>query len=470
MTIYYVDPSAGYNGVGSKVQPYNTLRGVSLAQNDTLLIKTGTRLYECIGKALARGGVTVASYGDGDKPILDGGIVLDNSKATLLAGTNVYAWPIVFSGTEASPTVSFNDATVQLTSSTTTTINASKITYRPQHATSNLGCELGNVTQDDQPLFWVPWAGDLQSTINNTPNSGQNNLPNKFNQPGRFTIDPVNRVVFVIPRYGLITGSEFKISSLRFGVQPSSTIDSTFEKMTIKELDLRHFSRHAIVFSWVRGLTINDIDMRQIGGEKAGVFYMGNGIELSNGTEDSQVFDCQATDIFDSAYSAQTYESQGSSIRRQDWSNLKATRTGMAAVEISIQNSAMTGNTYKGSAHVEHINVYNLTHDNKAYGWGGERGCHGYIIVNNGDNGCILNNIKLVNANLVGHGTGKALLSSRTGGANYYAGATGGGYAYAWGFYGAMMQQVDALCQCNLQGPTDIGSAVTVKYLKQIPM
>lgn len=67
--IIYIDPSAGSGGNGSLLNPYNSFSGLTITDNTIYKLKKGTTLSGSTTIDLSnRSGVTLSSYGSGNKP------------------------------------------------------------------------------------------------------------------------------------------------------------------------------------------------------------------------------------------------------------------------------------------------------------------------------------------------------------------------------------------------------------------
>ena len=456
MTIYYLDPSAATNGTGSQANPLNTTIGLALSFNDSLLIKTGTVMREVIQNCLNNIGITVGSYGTGDAPKLVGNIQLDTSKCVYVPAYDCYAAAFQFNGTVQSP-VAVVDGVIKLTSSTTQAVPAASVAYLPRESrTTSFSNQLGNITQDGEPLVFVPWAGNLADTVNNAPSTSHTSSGKKLDAEGRFSYDYTNNVMYFKPVGGSLNGVEFSVSVLPFGLVTAWPHATLARKLTVRDIDVYGQSRHGISAQYRKEVVIDNVLAEMIGGAWDGSsVYYGNGIELTYGCDDSSVSNLTGIDIFDTVATAQLYDVVGSSIRRQDWTNIKAVGCGLSAFELSLQNGKSTGNTYFGCGVIEHVNVYNLELDNSQDMWATGRGGSGYLMINNSGAGSRIHNNKLFGFKAKSNNKGAVINSARTAGTNGFTDVAASGFVYGVSSAIASMPQTDVLSRCDFGGATN---------------
>lgn len=470
MSIYYLDPSASVNGTGSQANPLNTTIGLSLSFNDTLLIKTGTVMREVIQNSLNNIGITVGSYGTGDAPVLYGQVTVDNSKLIYLTDYGCYAAAFQFTGTVQSP-VTVVGGVLKLTSSTTQEVPAGSVTYCPREArTTSFSCQLGNITQDGQPLVFVPWAGNLSDTVNNAPSTSHTSSGKKLDQAGRFSFDYTNNVMYFKPYGASISGSVFEISVLPFGIFTAWPHATLARKLNINDINTYGQSRHGLAAQYRKEVNIKNVNVEMIGGAWDGSsVYYGNGIELSYGCDDCSIENVVGKNIFDTVATAQLYDVVGSSIRRHDWHNIEAIGCGLAAFELSLQNGKSTGNTYYGCGVIEHVNVYDLVMDNSVDMWSTGRGGSGYLMINNSGAGSRIHNNKLFGFKAKSNGKGAVINSARTAGTNGFSKVDASGFTYGLSSAIASVPQSDVLCRCDFGGsPNNFQSGDTSIIASQI--
>lgn len=252
MAVKYLDPSAGTNGTGSQINPYNTAVGLVLSANDSLLIKTGTTLYEGLPTTMfVNGGNYIGSYGTGAKPILNGSISVPAASWTYDAGNNVWWYDI----------------------GTTTG---------------------GHVTEYGQILRFVEWNTNIATTAASMYN-------------GTATWDWLTNKIYVRPLGGTMAGKTLDVSRIRTGI----FMDTGASGCTVDGLVLVDFSKETQLAQNCHGVTIKNCEAYRVGGWKdASNPYIGGGFGAGTSARDFTAQNCVAEDIFDSPYSSQLYGGQ----------------------------------------------------------------------------------------------------------------------------------------------------------------
>jgi hypothetical protein len=274
MTIYRLNPSAGTDGTGTTVNPWNTLVAKTLATGDTLLIDSGTTYYGAIPSGVSSPEqVTLAEYGTGERPIIDLSI-----SVTLAPSGTAGVWSVSLG--------------------------------------SNVG---GNASEDGLPLDFVPWTTDIATTA-------------ALMGAGSFSFDPVGFVLYVKPTGGSISGKTYRASAAVNAIGNSAA-----HYKTIRNLDIRRASKHAFVHVASYAVEIENCIARHCGGyyDTTAAFYAGNGFEFGNDCVDIYVNKCEAYDTFDSPFTSQGYAAQTGafSARNHQYDDCIAERYGYAAFE-----------------------------------------------------------------------------------------------------------------------------------------
>lgn len=277
MTIYRLNPTAGSDGTGSTANPWNTLVGKTLANDDTLLIDTGKTYRGGIPDTVwAASRITIAEYGTGALPHITGGQIIT---MTASASAGVFQWS----------------------------------------AGSNI---CGNATVDGVIQKFVAWNTDLATTAAQMP-------------AGSMTFDYTNFILYVKPVGGTLVGKEVEASTVRNGM----LCTSGQHVKNVRNLRLSRFSQHGAATNTTSGVTFQYVVVEKCGGWRnvAGNFYAGNGIEMDQNSIDCLADGCSAFDIFDSAFSSQCYGAQVGSyfIRNHEYRDCRAERFGFGGFEFS---------------------------------------------------------------------------------------------------------------------------------------
>jgi hypothetical protein len=253
VTIYYVDPSASTNGTGTQANPYNTLTTLSTATGDTVLLKSGTRLREGVPRPIFYpGSVTLAAYGTGAAPILDGSIDVVDTAWTYDATNAVYSYTV---GTDTG----------------------------------------GHVTEYGKVLNFVEWKGTVATTAAAMYN-------------GTASWDYTNFKIYVKPLGGVMAGKTLQVSVIKSALW----VDVSGNNCTVQDLVAQEFSKDGFGNQYSHNVKFLRLAANRIGGWKdtgAGV-YIGGGLGSGPSSRDFYVEDCTSSDIFDSPFSSQLYGGQ----------------------------------------------------------------------------------------------------------------------------------------------------------------
>lgn len=275
MAIIYVDPSAGSDGSGTQISPRNVLP--TPGANDTVLLKSGTTLKQVVpGSFFAPGGVTLAEYGTGSKPVIDGSSIIS-------------AW----------------------------TLDSANGVYYAQLA----GNTAGNLTQDGVPMLFTAWSTNIATTAPLIPTGG-------------YSFDYTNFRLYIKPTGGTTAGSVFVASGL---VNLVTVLNA--KGSTLRNLSLKYASKHGIIANNVQSSNFTGIDIWMCGGYRdTGInAYVGNGFEVSINSWDLTYKDGTAEEIYDSGFSPQQYGGKlyYDQMRSMYFENLTAKKCGMAGFEIT---------------------------------------------------------------------------------------------------------------------------------------
>jgi hypothetical protein len=304
------------------------LAAITTAAGDVVQLRTGTIYAASSVPAglLSPNNVTLGYTGTGSAPVISGGTV--RSDWTYDAGNDVYS--------------------------------------RPAYSSE----VLGNVTEDGVMMKWVAWNANLATTAA-AMNAGQS-LPA---WSGSMTWDTTNKIVYIRPSSGLASEHTYIVSdngnTIGAGLQNSTASTG----LLIDGIAVEHISRHAILLYQKRSFRIQNTSMRYVGGARPGSLYLGNGMELSYGCHGARIAGCTATDIFDSGFTSQLYESTPQTITDHKYTDCKVERFGMHGIEVSVQTA---------NQRISDIEIDGLTLiDQGTYGWSGDRNGSGVTCLSN---------------------------------------------------------------------------------------
>lgn len=300
---------------------------ITPAAGDTILLKSNEifSLQSFRSNLFGYSGITLGTYGTGERPIITGGTIRDdwtfdetNNVYSRLYPSNVY---------------------------------------------------LGNVTEDNIPMKFVSWRGTISATL-----PYMIHTRNGINWSGSMTFDTSTNRLYIKPSSGLASDHEYVVSDVSKILGSGFESNAPTSNVTISGIELRHISTHGILIFNAKNLLIEDFVGRYIGGRFNGYYY-GNAIELSTGCFDYTVKNSQAYDIFDSAFSTQLYGSGVGFSSGGLYENLQCERFGMAATEFSVHTANQT---------VSDIIVNGLhAVDGGVNSWAGGRGGIAFAVVSN---------------------------------------------------------------------------------------
>jgi hypothetical protein len=347
-------------------QNSSDLAAIVTSAGDTVLLRSGV-IYSAASVPaglLSPSNVTIGVTGTGDKPVISGGV--ERSDWTFDAVNNVYSRPVYG---------------------------------------SNI---LGNVTEDGIPMKHVPWNTNIATTAA-AMNAGKSGVY----WAGSMTFDTATNTLYIRPSEGAASAHKYVVSESIYGFNNVSTSVNP----VVDGIAFRSISHHGIRFINKRYAKLSNLDFQVIGGGRPGSLYLGNGIELSAGTNGAETTSCTFSDIFDSPVTTQLYESTPQILSDHLWKDLTMARYGLTGVEISCQTTG-----YQIIRDIEITNI--VSEDNGSVCWSGDR--NGAVIANLTQGGtsrvshCFASNIKGTNQR-------RLYLSVRTGGVNGIQDAVGVG-------------------------------------------
>jgi hypothetical protein len=256
---------------------------------------------------------------------------------------------------------------------------------------SNVG---GNVAEDGEPMIFKAWNTNLVTT----------NL-----QLGEYTVDPTGFLIYIRPRLGTTVGSVYTVS-VRLYAWNSSAVKSN---CLMQDIQIQQISRHGIALLNRSNSRFSGLNFWLIGGFKDPSVYVGNGIELSTGSNDFEVEGCNFKYIFDSACTTQLYDGSPQTLSRHRWVNLTVDGAALSGVEISCQ----TANQNITNVIVENLTAVNLGN----VGWLRNRTLspYGAGFINNGGATSGGSNICIVNSNITSPRFGIINASATAGATNF---------------------------------------------------
>jgi hypothetical protein len=224
---------------------------------------------------------------------------------------------------------------------------------RPAYASNSLG----NVTEDGVPMHFTPWTTNLATTAA-LMLSGQS-LPY---WSGAMTYDPVARIVYIRPSSDTAAKHVYVVSETLNGL--TNYVNS--RKLLIEGIAFRSLSRHGVALANKVETTIRNCVFEVIGGVRPNSLWMGNGLELSVGTEGAVIEENAFYDIFDSCATTQLFEAVPAKLSDHHYFNNTCDRYGLTAIEVSCQTS---------NQRIEQVEIAGLKATNgQENSWSGDRG------------------------------------------------------------------------------------------------
>ncbi len=233
-------------------------------------------------------------------------------------------------------------------------------------ATITLGVDeaLGNLSETGTMMTFLAWNTDAATTFNAKP-------------AGTYSYDYLSSTLYTKPS-STISGNVYLASVKLYGITATAKSD-----VIVKNLEVTRFSLHGVHFKdCVRCAVYNSIITKGGGATIASNVYAGNGIEFGNSSSNGIVDGVTVSDIFDSAISAQTYES-GRNMSAISIRNSQAGSCGFAGIEISV----LSNGTSTGSS-INNVLISGSTITSSGHGWSGRRyGTEGHGIRVKADSG-----------------------------------------------------------------------------------
>ncbi|MBN1499667.1 MAG: right-handed parallel beta-helix repeat-containing protein [Spirochaetes bacterium] len=319
--IYYVDSSGGNdsNDGLSEAGAWKTIDKVnsrSYLPGDTILFKRGEEFtggIKPVSSGTSSMKITYDAYGSGANPLLRGSEIESG-------WTNV-------SGTIYSKTVSG---------------------YTP--GTTGAGL----ILEDGVPLKFREWNTDAATSLGA--------------DTGVYTYDPGDlsfAVLYVRCSSSAPSAHVMRATYYLFGIHGDS-----ISNIYIKNIDFTEFSCHGITARSCTNINVMNCNAAKIGGAVLAlspVIYGGNGFEFTLNSSNCTVTDSTASEIFDSGFSPQVFESSTSTVNTS-FINCTASKCGFAGIEISVlKYGTSSGESING------VVVRNCEVSDSGKGWSGVR-------------------------------------------------------------------------------------------------
>lgn len=270
----------------------------SLNDGDTILFKTGMTFdaSKIAADLLTKNNITVGYYGTGAKPIISGAVTRLGNTFTQLAGDIWY--------------------------------------FDTGHTKG--GC----ISEDGVMLKFTPWIYNAVSTAQSLADSLASMVV------GSFLIDaktvPANQRFYIRISSGTPAGKTYVVSETKHGFLTTNTVKTG---LNISNIQFEYLSVGSVFVGERTNTVIDGVDSYKIGGNYLStggdgtVYHYGNAIQFEKATYNFTVENCIAEDIFDSAYTPQTFEADSISSDGLFQNNI-ARRCGMSAFEAAIATTA----------------------------------------------------------------------------------------------------------------------------------
>lgn len=323
----YIDPSASASGDGRIESPYKFWSEVVFKPDTAYFQKKGTVAREQIiinASGTESLPLLIGSYGTGNQPV-----ILGSEKETGWVSCNIPQKRIF----------------------------KKKVTLKS-------GEGLGLVLYDGVPMKFLPWTNDVAKTF-------------KDASSGFFSCDHRNATIYIwCPENKNPASAAIEVSRRYFGIRGAGV-----NNITIKDIEVKWASMHGISFEDSSGCIIDACTVRESGGTALAGTFVGNGIEFGNSSKKCMVRNCTATDIFDSGFTVQTYNTNKSA---SDiiFENVKAEKCGFAGIEIAVLSVAGAN-----SSNVKNILMRSAQVIGSGTGWSQSRNGQGTGIKINADPG-----------------------------------------------------------------------------------
>ena len=307
---YYVDRVAGHNTASgtSPALAWNTLARVNRAKfqpGDQILFKRGDVWREQLtvnDSGTSAAPIKFGSYGVGGLPTISGAKCVS---ASCMNGAN--RW-------------------IQ-------TGSAAPI-YR-----SSVKWKAGVFIADGEPLRFVAWNSTNPAVIWARMT------------PGSYSFDYRNRIAYI----RMADGSSPDAHVIEAGWKNNNNYTVGAHDIEFDGIALRAGSLACVLTYRAVGWTFDNMDVRFCGGrfkdeDPLHQFYLGNGFELSNGTNGVTIRNSIISDVFDSGISPQLYTNYGT-VRNITIESTEIFNTPLKGIEIVVwsDNSTMSGITVKNS-------------------------------------------------------------------------------------------------------------------------
>lgn len=214
----------------------------------------------------------------------------------------------------------------------------------------------GIVLQDGTPLAFKEWDTDAATSL------GAEN--------GVCTFDPRDLSTSVI--YIRCTdGADPATHAIDAGYHLIGVHSTGVSHISIENIAFRNYSLHGVSLRNSHDIRVSGCAAENIGGAaltvSPSIILAGNGFEFTLDSSDCAVTDSSASNIFDSGFSPQVFES-GATARNVSFTNCVADVCGFAGIEISV----LRYNASSGER-IENVTVSGCTVRNSGTGWSGRR-------------------------------------------------------------------------------------------------
>lgn len=277
---------------------------LNVQQGDAVLFRTNTRYNASLLSTTTfnASDITIGYYGTGEKPVLDGSQLVD----FILYQEGLYQ--------------------------TTFTANT-----------------FGNITEDDVPMKFVSWTVGISGLV----------------EDGTFTYNHTTFTLYIKPTGGTVVGKEYRVSNSLYGVVFTSPTGIVSLNKTIDNIRMEYISRHGLYNIRSQGTRVKGLEQWMIGGYRDPAVYVGNGVEITQQSNDFLMQDFTCSDVFDTAITPQLYSESTVDLYDVHFQNITADRCGMHGIEVSSHGPR---------------SIYNSTLDNfkfsnisMASNWSGDR-------------------------------------------------------------------------------------------------
>lgn len=194
---------------------------------------------------------------------------------------------------------------------------------------------VGNVAENGEPLKWKAWTTDLATTAL---------------VPGSFSHDYNTNTLYVYPG-GSIT-NQFEVSQRIYCISQTTAKSG----LIVDGVHCRQAYRHGILLNNSTGAIIRNTRVSLCGGVWSGSKFLGNGVEITKGSDYAVVQDCVIEDVYDSAVTFQLYNVSAATLDGCVARRNVYRRCGLAGNEMSVQ----TANQSLRGCQDQNSNVQNI--------------------------------------------------------------------------------------------------------------